>query len=101
MIIDSREQYEIKRAKRTMQEMIMKTRMEGNNFGSLLNSLVLAESKTRMDVAEIYSPPRATEMAKKLGLRAGWSMDITTIDEEGRPWDPNQVAMRNTVVRKF
>ena len=40
-----------------------------------------------MDVAEFYSPPRIASMASKMGLGAGWSLDITTNDSDGRPWD--------------
>ena len=46
------------------------------------------ESKHK--VAEIYSPARVTDMARrrpKLGIAPGFAMDITTCDEEGIPWD--------------
>ena len=55
----------------------------------------------QMDVAEVYSPPRRAEMASRMGLRPGWSLDFTTCDEQGRPWDFNCPAMRNVAVRKF
>ena len=70
-------------------------------MGGLLNSVMMAELKKTMDVAEVYSPPRGVEMARKPGFRAGWSLDLTTMDEEGRPWDFNQVHMRNMAVRKL
>ena len=35
-------------------------------------------SKLDVDVAEICSPPRVTEEAKKRGLRAGEAMDLIT-----------------------
>ena len=38
----------------------------------------------------MYSPPRATKAARmltKLGITPGFAMDITTNDEDGRPWD--------------
>ena len=53
-----------------------------------------------MDVAEVYSPPRIADMAKKMGLRAGWSLDLTTCDESGKPWDFRDEAMRNQAARK-
>ena len=53
-----------------------------------------------MEVAEIYSPPRITKRARRMGLRAGWSFDLTTCDENGRPWDFNCKEMGNAVVRK-
>ena len=40
------------------------------------------------------------EVAKRMGFRAGWSLDLTTRDEIGRPWDVNQVEMRNKAVRR-
>ena len=54
-----------------------------------------------MDVAEVYSPPRIAEMAGRMGLRPGWSLDLTTCDEQGRQWDFNCPAMRNVAVRKL
>ena len=39
----------------------------------------------RIDVAEIYSPPRMTAMASKLCYIPGFSMDLTTLDEDGMP----------------
>ena len=46
------------------------------------------------DVSEIYSPPRVTEHARKFGLEPGWSLDLTTHDSDGRPWDFSQPEMR-------
>ena len=34
------------------------------------------------DVAEIYSPPRMAEAAAALGLKSGWSLDLTTCDQD-------------------
>ena len=53
-----------------------------------------------MDVAELYSPPRIAEMTSNIGLRVGWSMDITTQDSDGRPWDFNIPEMRNRAARR-
>ncbi len=47
------------------------------------------------DVAEIYSPPRMTRAAEKMGLRPGWSLDLTQVDQEdGQPWDFSVPAKR-------
>merc|ERR1739836_291480 len=54
----------------------------------------------RMDVAEIYSPPRVAEMAARLELQAGWSLDLTTTDEEGIPWDFNKEDRRKAAMDK-
>ncbi len=37
------------------------------------------------DVSEVYSPPRIVEVASGLGLRPGWSLDLTGVDEKGVP----------------
>ena len=55
----------------------------------------------KIEVAEVYSPPRVTEMAHQMGLKVGWSLDITTVDVDGRNGDFNEVEMRNTAVRKL
>lgn len=34
--------------------------------------------KISVDVAEMYSPPRVTEEARKFGLNAGEAMDLVT-----------------------
>ena len=36
-----------------------------------------------VDVTEVYSPVRVAGAAKKMGLKAGTSFDITTYDENG------------------
>ena len=66
-----------------------------------LESALMSIYKMGMDVAEVYSRPRVTTMAERCGLSAGWSMDLTTIDENGIPWDFDNVAMRNKVARKL
>ena len=38
-------------------------------------------------VAEVYSPPRVAPIARQKGWAGGWSLDITTRDAQGRPWD--------------
>ena len=55
----------------------------------------------KIEVAEVYSPPRVTQMAESLGLRAGWALDLTTTDERGRPWNFDQLEMRNKAVHKL
>ena len=51
---------------------------------------VLSQMGERTHVAEIYSPPRVTEMARGMGLTPGLAMDLSTVDpEDGQPWDFN------------
>ena len=54
-----------------------------------------------MQVAEVYGPPRVVEMANRMGLRGGWSFDLTTTDEDGLPWDFNNIKMRNKAIGEF
>jgi hypothetical protein len=54
-----------------------------------------------VDVSEIYSPPRVVALAKRYGLREGFSLDLTTQDENGNPWDfedPEQRAKAKALV---
>ena len=44
---------------------------------------------------------RVCELAGKERLVFGASMDITTVDEQGRPWDFTEVEMRNHAYRKM
>ena len=34
-----------------------------------------------MDVAEVYSPPRVAKTAVRVGMKAGWSLDLTSLEE--------------------
>ena len=73
----------------------------GDGLGAMLNNTMAKSMMEEMDVAEAYSPPRVVAMAKKMGLRAVWSPDVTTSDENGIAWDFNKVAMRNKAARKL
>ena len=66
-----------------------------NQLNRTMRSILMEQ----MDVAEVYSPPRIAEMARQMGLRGGWSLDLTTCDKDGRPWDFNCKTMRNCAVR--
>ena len=52
------------------------------------------EQHQRPQIAEIYSPPRITALLPDQGLYPGVAMDLTTNDEEGRPWDFNDPQQR-------
>lgn len=77
-----------------------KMKHEANSLTKQLNKTMLGILIGNMQVAEIYSPPRVAKMAKDLGPRAGWSLDLTTQDEDGRYWDFTDPTMRNRVARK-
>ena len=56
---------------------------------------------SRVDVAEIYSPPRMAAMASRLGYTPGFSMDLTTLDEDGRPLDFSLAATQRKALRRW
>ena len=66
-----------------------------------LNRTMLQMMVSSMHVAKFYSPPRITNMANEMGLRGGWSMDITTQDTDGRAWDFIILEMRNRAARRI
>ena len=91
----------IHRVQKAIVEIEKKIAREKHNVKEAqLNNVMKDMLLEQMDVAEVYSPPRAAKMAETMGLRAGWSLDLTTCDEAGRPWDFNNVSMRNAAVRK-
>ncbi len=54
-----------------------------------------------MEIPELYSPPRVTVMAEKMGMRSEWALDLATQDGQGNVWNFNGSMVRNNVVRKF
>ena len=38
-------------------------------------------------MSEVYSPPRVAAMAVSMGMKSGDSLDITTVNDKGEPWD--------------
>lgn len=53
-----------------------------------------------MHVADIYSSPRIVEMAKRMGLRGGWSIDLIIQGEIGAAWGLNKAHVRNKAIRR-
>ena len=70
---------------------------EQQNLSTQLDKTILRSLIGKIEMVEVYSPPRVTEVARTMGLKAGWSLDITTRDSDGKAWDFN---MRNRAVRK-
>ena len=53
--------------------------------------------QARAIVSEIYSGPRVTALARrrrKYGVEAGVALDLTTTDDQGKPWDFNDLRRR-------
>ena len=62
--------------------------------GELLSVLRDASSMGDPHVSEINSPPRVCAIASKYGTRAGFSLDLTVLNDEGIPWDFDRPGMR-------
>ena len=88
-------------ARKVLHAVKQKMKQTTTNVCSQLDQTMMQLMIMGMDVAEVYSPPRVTEMASKMGLRAGWSMDIITNDRGGKSWDFNIPEMRNRVARRL
>ena len=73
--------------------------------GGIMNVDYAAGIKTlkgqiKHHVTEVYSPPRVTCMAERLGLVPGMAFDLTQVDpDDGKPWDFNDVRKRNKAYR--
>ena len=61
---------------------------------------LMYKAEDRPDVCEVYSPPRIVEEATKLGLRPGFSLDLTVNRDDGTPWDFNIRRHRDEVVKR-
>ena len=60
-----------------------------------------AASQWTSDCAEVYSAPRITAAASRMGLKPAWAMDLTTVDDEGKPWDFSRADQRRKALRKL
>ena len=77
------------------------------DFAMKLEHDLGGDTSSKPVVSEVYSPPRITAAAQrlpKLGLGAGFALDLTTCDEEGRPWDfdirERRIAARERVKKE-
>ena len=48
-----------------------------------------------VDMTEIYSPPRVARFCRDYSLSIGGSLDLTTTDEKGEPWESSIRAHNN------
>ena len=58
----------------------MGTSAQNSSFGYLLKSKEIRNGKGALDVAEIFSPPRVSDRARRRNLSGGWSLDIAATD---------------------
>lgn len=57
----------------------------------------LVRAAGKAGISEVYSPPRIAPygpLTKDGKLGPGWSLDLTTVDPEGRPWDFDRADCR-------
>ena len=72
-----------------------------SKFEYEFNAKMLQMVTEGMDVAEIHSPPRIAERARKWGLRGGWSMELITTDGDGKKWDFSKKELRERAIRRI
>ena len=77
-----------------------KTEGMNKSISNQINRTMMEILLNNMQAAEVYSPPRVAKMASNVGFRAGWSLDLTIQDEDGRYWGFTEPEMRNRAVRK-
>ena len=83
MIIDGQRHEQIAHVQRARLPILMQKQHDQIEEG--LNATMVEVLLNQMGVAEICSPPRVAAMAKRMGMRRGWSLDFTTCDKDGRP----------------
>ena len=64
-----------------------------------LGEVNLLRQRCQADVAEIFSPPRVTEEAGRMGLNPGFALDLQVTREDGDTWDFNRVEHRQDARR--
>ena len=68
------------------------------NYGTDLMLIWSGVDGPRGAICEVYSPPRVAAAAGKMGEVPGWSLDLTTADNQGRAWDFDDPACRRRAV---
>ena len=71
------------------------------NSSSRLSHMEVVRRKLgcKVDVGEIYSPPRVCAMADEMGLRKGFSLDFTTRRANGQRWDFSLPSCRREAMK--
>ena len=55
-----------------------------------------------LTISEVYSPPRVSHEALKMGLKRGFALDIAADDPTpGRRWDLGVASVRREVIRRI
>ena len=98
VIIEEQRHEQITHVKKAI--LAIETQQHHDQRDRKMNAVMMELLLNPMDVAEVYSPPRVATMVRGMGLRQGWSLDLTTCDRDGRSWDFNTNEMRNRAARK-
>ena len=53
------------------------------------------------DTVEAYSPPRISDAAAQMGLKAGIALDLTESDDDGKAWDLSDSQMQRRALEKL
>ena len=80
----------------------VQSKQNSGNWESGIKAMEEAIKQDGIDfhVSEIYSPPRITSMARKMGLIPGMALDLSTTDpDDDKPWDFNNPAKRRKAKR--
>ena len=51
--------------------------------------------------SEAYSPPRISDAAARMGLKAGFALDLTEFHDNGKTWDLSDPQMQRRVLEKL
>ena len=67
--------------------------MLGSTDTRLLAQIAIEYIQYGNHISELFSPPRVTHIATKIGLKPGFALDLTQVDpEDGKPWDLSDAA---------
>ena len=92
---------QIGKVKKAIYQIEAKIRREKQQvLDAQLDKTIAKMLRANIDVAEFYSPERVTKVAQTMGLKVGWSLDLTTQDSDGRAWNFNDKEMRNRAIRR-
>ena len=77
------------------------TRELNNKFKEWMQQSQAGPRKGKMkgQVADVYSPPRMVEAARRIGMEARFAVDLKTVDEEGNQWDFSKAKMRTKALQ--
>ena len=66
-----------------------------------LDAVMMQMLINKIEVADVYSPPRLSEMARRMQLKVGWGVNITAVDHDSGALGFNEVEMRTSAERKL